>query len=96
MNLLTVMHSCLIFVILKVGFVLGFVRQSLRYRVPIKLKANWASTAFNQVPRTETPSRYDTCKLLVSGVVGTEPKEIYLKSGHYVVNFAVRCTTFIS
>ena len=69
--------------------VFGFVRSSLRFHVPVKLKANWASTAFTQVPRFEVPSRYDTCKLLISGVVGTDPKEIYLKSGHYVVNFAV-------
>ena len=74
---------------LHVVVVFGFVRSSLRFHVPVKLKANWASTAFTQVPRFEMPSRYDTCKLLISGVVGTDPKEIYLKSGHYVVNFAV-------
>jgi hypothetical protein len=36
------------------------------------------------------PPRHDTCKVFISGVVGSDAKEIYLKSGHYVVNFAVR------
>eukprot|EP01032_Pedospumella_encystans_P022954 gene22954-25999_t len=29
--------------------VFGFVRSSLRFHVPVKLKANWASTAFTQL-----------------------------------------------
>jgi len=82
-------------VMLHVTVVLTFVRSSLRFHLPMKLKANWASTAFPQVPRFEVPSRYDTCKLLISGVVGTDPKEIYLKSGHYVVNFAVSPCTLL-
>jgi single-stranded DNA-binding protein len=40
------------------------------------------------------PPRHDTCKVLISGVVGSDAKEIYLKSGHYVVNFAVRLLQF--
>lgn len=39
--------------------------------------------------RSEIPRRFDTCLLLVSGVVGVEPKDVYLPDGHYVVNFSV-------
>jgi hypothetical protein len=35
------------------------------------------------------PSRNDLCEMFVSGYIGTEPKEVYLANGHYVVNFAV-------
>lgn len=35
------------------------------------------------------PQRRDTCKLLISGVIGTEPKEAYLSNNHYVINFAL-------
>lgn len=43
----------------------------------------------NQVERSLIPSRYDTCKILLSGTVGNEPKEIYLSNGHYVINFSL-------
>ena len=36
------------------------------------------------------PSRQDTCLMLFSGVIGTQPKEIYLRQGNYVVRFSVR------
>lgn len=39
--------------------------------------------------RAEIPSRYDTCIVLADGVIGMEPKEMYLKNGHYVINFPV-------
>jgi hypothetical protein len=39
--------------------------------------------------RSLVPQRQDMCRIFVSGIVGTEPKEAYLKHGHYVVNFAV-------
>ena len=39
--------------------------------------------------RSLVPQRTDMCRIFVSGVVGTEPKEAYLSHGHYVVNFAV-------
>lgn len=51
---------------------------------------NLYSGSYNQALNTGTPPRNDVCKVLISGVVGTEPKEIYLKNGHYVINFAVR------
>lgn len=44
----------------------------------------------NQVQRSEIPTRYDSCKMLITGVVGTDPREVYMKNGHYVVTFAVR------
>ena len=59
------------------------------FSLPVR-KMNMCSAGFDQTPRSHVPLRHDACKLLISGVVGTEPKEIYLKSGHYVVNFAVR------
>ena len=40
-------------------------------------------------PRSSTPNRRDICRVYVSGVVGTEPREAYLTNGHYVVNFAI-------
>lgn len=43
----------------------------------------------NQVARSTVPSRSDTCKILISGDIGTEPREAYLKNGHYVLNFAL-------
>jgi single-stranded DNA-binding protein len=39
--------------------------------------------------RSEIPSRFDTCLLIVTGIIGFEPKETYLKNGHYVLNFPV-------
>ena len=43
----------------------------------------------NKEERSTVPSRTDTCMILLSGIVGTEPKETYLSNGHYVVNFAM-------
>ncbi len=61
------------------------------FRVPGHWKASTtrlpAENHFDQ--SQNSPSRHDTCKVLISGVVGTEAKEIYMKNGHYVVNFAV-------
>ena len=45
-----------------------------------------------QIERSTTPSRYDICKVCVTGVIGTEPKETYLANGHYVINFALATT----
>ena len=45
-----------------------------------------------QPPRSEIPSRYDHCSLILSGICGTEPKESFLSNGNYVVNFAL-CVT---
>jgi hypothetical protein len=39
--------------------------------------------------RQDIPSRYDTCIVLADGVIGMDTKEMYLKNGHYVVNFPV-------
>lgn len=69
---------------------LGVAYSFLRpFSLPVR-KINMCGPGFDQTPRSNVPLRYDACKLLISGVVGTEPKEIYLKNGHYVVNFAVR------
>ena len=43
----------------------------------------------SQVQRNFTPQRNDVCKILISGIVGTDPKEAYLSNGHYVKNFAL-------
>lgn len=37
------------------------------------------------------PSRNDLCKILISGIIGVDPKERYLSNGHYVLSFSVRC-----
>lgn len=47
---------------------------------------------FSQVERSTTPSRYDICRIYVTGVIGTEPKETYLSNNHYVMNFALATT----
>ena len=39
--------------------------------------------------RNSVPVRRDVCQLLLSGVIGNDPKEAYLSNGHYVVNFAL-------
>lgn len=39
--------------------------------------------------RSEIPSRYDTCLVFSDGIIGMEPKDVYLKNGHHVVNFPV-------
>ena len=43
----------------------------------------------NREPRSTIPQRKDTCRLFVSGVIGTDPKEAFLSNGHYVMNFAL-------
>lgn len=78
-----IMFRILLFVVL-LASTDGFVRY--RKLLPTLQRC---TNSYNQVPRSEIPSRFDTCKVLISGVVGTEPKEIYMKNGHYVVNFAV-------
>lgn len=35
------------------------------------------------------PSRNDVCETFISGYIGTEPKEIYLANGHYLLTFSV-------
>ena len=40
-------------------------------------------------PRSKIPQRRDTCRILLSGVIGTDPRESYLSNGHYVMNFAL-------
>lgn len=42
-----------------------------------------------RLERSPIPSRNDICRMFVTGVVGTEPKETFLANGHYVLNFAV-------
>ena len=39
------------------------------------------------VERSTTPARRDTCRLFLSGVIGTDPREQYLSNGNYVLNF---------
>ena len=43
----------------------------------------------NEEQNNNVPKRKDTCKLLLSGIIGTEPKEAYLSNNHYVINFAL-------
>jgi Single-strand binding protein family len=42
-----------------------------------------------QVQRSTIPSRYDVCRMFVTGIVASDPKETYLANGHYVLNFAL-------
>jgi hypothetical protein len=35
------------------------------------------------------PSRNDICRTLLTGVLGADSKEQYLRNGHYVLNFPV-------
>ena len=37
--------------------------------------------------------RNDTCKVLITGVIGTDAKETYFRTGHYVVRFNVSSLT---
>ncbi|KAJ1431704.1 hypothetical protein B484DRAFT_448223, partial [Ochromonadaceae sp. CCMP2298] len=46
-------------------------------------------TNYNQESRSSAPRRYDTCKVLISGVVGMDAKERYMSNGHYVINFSL-------
>ena len=48
-----------------------------------------AETFDNQPPKNVAPKRKDTCKMFISGIIGTEPKEAYLSNNHYVINFAL-------
>ena len=43
----------------------------------------------NREPRSTIPQRKDTCRVFVSGVIGTDPREAFLSNGHYVINFAL-------
>lgn len=37
--------------------------------------------------RIDIPQRFDTCMMLVSGIIGVEPKEIFFKNGNYLNSF---------
>ena len=39
--------------------------------------------------RSKVPARRDTCKVFISGVIGTDPREAFLSNGHYVMNFGL-------
>ena len=39
--------------------------------------------------RSKIPQRRDTCKVFISGVIGTDPREAFLSNGHYVMNFGL-------
>lgn len=51
--------------------------------------ANLDNTEENDDRKNNIPKRKDTCKLLISGIIGTDPKEAYLSNDHYVINFAL-------
>lgn len=46
----------------------------------------------SKAPRSKVPQRRDTCRVLVSGVLGADPKETYLANDHYVLNFPLAVT----
>ena len=50
---------------------------------------NQDNTDENDDRKNYMPKRKDTCKLLISGIIGTDPKEAYLSNDHYVINFAL-------
>lgn len=43
-------------------------------------------------PRSKIPQRRDTMRVIVSGVLGADPKETYLSNDHYVINFPLAVT----
>ena len=45
------------------------------------------------VPTSSYRPRNDTCKVLITGVIGTDAKETYFRTGHYVVRFNVSSLT---
>jgi hypothetical protein len=44
---------------------------------------------FDQTSAAGVPSRFDTCLMFVSGIIGIEPKDIFFKNGHYIQSFPV-------
>ena len=56
------------------------------------LSQNQVQISDDQVSRSLIPKRKDTCKMFISGIIGTEPKEAYLNNNHYVINFALAVT----
>jgi hypothetical protein len=50
---------------------------------------NQDKTNHGSQTRLEIPTRFDTCFMLVSGVIGVEPKEIFFKNGNYLHTFPV-------
>jgi hypothetical protein len=72
-------------------------RASLRSRMFHQLSSldesansqNQDNTEENDDRKNYIPKRKDTCKLLISGIIGTDPKEAYLSNDHYVINFAL-------
>lgn len=63
------------------------------HKIPHVMCAPDYDFPMNQVQRSEVPTRYDSCKMLITGVVGTDPREVYMKNRHYVINFAVSMST---
>eukprot|EP01041_Mallomonas_annulata_P009726 gene9726-20227_t len=39
--------------------------------------------------RSTIPKRNDFCRIYISGVIGSDPKEFYLANGHYVISFSL-------
>ena len=54
-----------------------------------EISRNQVNTEDNNDKISSVPKRKDTCKLLISGIIGTDPKEAYLSNDHYVINFAL-------
>ena len=84
----------ILFVLLEVcgGFTLSSFRQSILKLNSGNFNNNMEFDSENppmQTERTTVPSRNDICRVFITGVIGTEPKEAYLANGHYVINFAV-------
>ena len=89
------LQVCLIFLeLLLRNFSVGFYSNSKSCGARGKCKfvtqlGTQDSQADNDFIKKIIPQRRDTCKLLISGVIGTEPKEAYLSNNHYVINFAL-------
>ena len=52
-----------------------------------------AHNEHRMVPTSSYRPRNDTCKVLITGVIGTDAKETYFRTGHYVVRFNVSSLT---
>jgi hypothetical protein len=74
-----------------IGHKFSIQSQSLRLHTLYETSSsqNHDKTDANEDQNKLIPKRKDTCKLLLSGIIGTEPKEAYLSNNHYVINFAL-------
>lgn len=67
----------------------GLLFPKRRSLISLSLFENNNEKYSDQSGKPDSPSRFDTCLLLTDGIIGMEPKDVYLKNGHHVMNFPV-------